>query len=198
MIQIHSCRSSSTFPRKLHFHLPQINRMESLRILESGSQHTLVRHHLARWTSLFLCHFYHECRQCHNLLDCPTGTESSQFNVKKIQFLWKLFVIWCSSLFLLRPTLVLEVVLSCRLVLNLRSAAGEVSASKAKPGGGLPWSNNSKTKMYTNPSSSIIAGDQSRSTDLQGTSTPGGVMKLEPNRARPESTWNALTLYTNK
>ena len=96
----------------------------------------------------------------------------------------------------IRPTLVLEVVLSCRLILNLRSAAGEISASKTKPAI-LPWSDNSKTRMYTNPSSSIIVGDQSRSTDLQVSSTLGREMKLEPNRRRHESIWNAQTLYTS-
>jgi len=97
----------------------------------------------------------------------------------------------------LTPTLVLEVVLSCRLILNLRSAAGESSASKTKPAI-LPWSSdNSKTRMYTNPSSSIIVGDQSRSTDLQIPSTLGKEVKLEPNRRRHESIWNAQTLYTN-
>ena len=99
-------------------------------------------------------------------------------------------------LFFFRPTLVLEVVLSCRLILNLRSAAGEISTSKPKPGT-FPWSDNSKTRTYTNPSSSNIVGDQSRSTDLQATSMLGKEMKLEPNRGRPESTWNAQTLYTN-
>jgi len=100
----------------------------------------------------------------------------------------------------LTPTLVLEVVLSCRLVLNLRSAADEILATKATSTlGVLPFSNHSKIRVYTNPSSSIIAGDQPRLSDLQGTSTLGSVMpvKLEPNRAQPESTWNALTLYTN-
>jgi len=102
----------------------------------------------------------------------------------------------------LTPTLVLEVVLSCRLVLNLRSAAasGEASTTSAMPGF-LPWSNSSKIRIYANnPSSSFIAGDhQSFTTDFRGsTSTLGRVLKLEPNRALPEYTWNALTLYTNK
>ena len=201
MTQIHSCRSSPTFLflRKLHFHLSQINRLESLRILESGSQYTLIRHHLARWTSLFLRHFYHECCQHHNLFDCPPVSESSQFNVETIQFFEKLlsFNVPLST----RPTLVLEIVLSCRLVLNLRSAASEVSESasiKAMPGF-LPWSNGSKTRIYANPSCSFIAGDQSPTTDFRGsTSTLGRVTNLEPNRALPEYTWNAMTLYTNK
>ena len=92
----------------------------------------------------------------------------------------------------------LEVVLSCRLVLNLRSTAGKISAFQPKPGV-LPWSDNSKTRTYTYPypSSSIIVGNQSRSSDIQGTSTLGRETKLEPNRARPdESIWNAETLYT--
>ena len=194
MTQLHSCRSTSAFrlPRKLHFYFFQINRMESLRILERRSWYTLVRHHLARWTSLFFCHFFHERRQRHNHLDRPTGSESSQFHVKMIQFFEKLLLF---DVPLSRPTLILEVVLSCRLVLNLRSAAGESSASKPKRAI-IPWSDNSKTRTYTNPSSSIIVGDQFRSTDLQVTSTLGKEMKLEPNRARPESTWNAQTLYT--
>ena len=106
--------------------------------------------------------------------------------------------------FLTRPTLVLEIVLSCRLVLNLRYATSQSSASsnRKRYGGAaiLPWSDNSKT---TNPSSSNIVGEQSqaRSTDLQVqvTTTHGGgneIMKLEPNRTRPESIWNAQTLYT--
>ena len=112
----------------------------------------------------------------------------------------KPIVIWRSSFyyFLNRPTLVLEVVLSCRLVLNLRSTAGKISAFQPKPGV-LPWSDNSKTRTYTYPypSSSIIVGNQSRSSDIQGTSTLGRETKLEPNRARPdESIWNAETLYT--
>ena len=167
--------------------------MESLRILERGSRYTLVQHHLAGWTSLFLCHFFHGRRQRHNLLDCPRGSESSQCNVKMIQF----FKNYCLfDVPLSRPTLVFEVVLSCRLVLNLRSAAGESSASKIRPAI-LSWSDKSKTGTYTN----ILVEDQSRSTDLQlqVTSTLGTETKLEPNRARPESTWNlnAQTLYTN-
>ena len=172
--------------------------MESLWILERGSRHTLVQHHLARWTTLFLCHFFHERRQRHNLLDCPTFSESSQFNVKMIQFFETYcYLMFLFLLFLNRPTLVLEVVLSCRLVLNLRSTAGKISAFQPKPGV-LPWSDNSKTRTYTYPypSSSIIIGNQSRSSDIQGTSTLGREMKLEPNRARPESIWNAETLYT--
>ena len=104
---------------------------------------------------------------------------------------------------LTRPTLVLEIVLSCRLILNLRYATSQSSASsnRKRYGGAaiLPWSDNSKT---TNPSSSNIVGEQSqaRSTDLQVqvTTTHGGQneMKLEPNRTRPESIWNAQTLYT--
>ena len=90
-----------------------------------------------------------------------------------------------------RPTLVLEVVLSCRLILNLRTAAGESPASKPKRAI-LPWSDNSKSD--NNPSSSIV-GNQFRSTDLQVTSTLGREVKLELNRVRPESGWNAQTLY---
>jgi len=110
----------------------------------------------------------------------------------------------------LTPTLVLEVVLSCRLILNLRSAVGQSSTStKLKPAN-LPWSNSSKTRTYTNPSSSLIIGDHSRSTELQVTSKNSSMpvlgaggrdspVKLEPNRAaRPESTWNAQTLYYTK
>ena len=169
--------------------------MESLRILESGNRHALVQHHLARRTTLFLCHFFHERCQRHNLFDSPTFSESSKFNVKMILF----FENYCYLMLLFpRPTLVLEVVLSCRLVLNLRSTAGEISALKPNPGV-LPWSNNSNNsqyRTYTYPSSSIIIGNQSRSSDIQGTSTLGREMKLEPNRARPESIWNAETLYT--
>ena len=193
MTQAYSCRSPSTFrlPRKLHFHFFQINCMESLRILERGSRYTLVQHHLARWTSLFLCHFFHERRQRHISLVCPRGSASNQFHVKMIQF----FENYCLfDVPLSRPTLVLEVVLSCRLILNLRSAVGESSAPKNRPAN-LPWSDNSKTRSDTNPSSSIIVGDQFRSTDLP---TLGRETKLEPNRAWPVSTWNPQSLYTNK
>ena len=93
MTQSHSCRSLSTFhlPRKTSFF--QINSVESLRILESGSRYTLVQHHLARWTSLFLCSFFHERCQRHHLRDCPTVSETSEFNVKMIQFFLNLIVI---------------------------------------------------------------------------------------------------------
>ena len=192
MTQTHSCRSSSSFSLSTETSLFQINCMESLRILERGSQYTLVRHNLARWIPLFLCHFFDERRQRHNLFDRPRGSESIQFNVKMISFLE---IYWLFDVsFSTRPTLVLEVVLSCRLILNLRSAAVEGSAFKTKPAI-LPWSDNSKTRSYNNPSSSIILGDQSRSTELQVSPKFGKEMKLEPNRARPESTWNAQTLY---
>ena len=195
MTQIHSCMSHSTFclPRKFYFHYFQIYCMESLRILEKGSRYTLVQNHLARWTSLFLCHFFHERCQRHNPHDGPGGTESSQFYVKMIQF-FENYCLYDAPLS--RPTLVFEVILSCRLVLNLRSAAGESSASKIRPAI-LPWSDNSKTGTSTNPSTSIIVGDQSLSTDLQVASTLGTETKLEPNRKWPESTWNTQTLYTN-
>ena len=89
----------------------------------------------------------------------------------------------------------MEVILSCRLLLNLRSAV-ESSASKLAPAV-LPWSENSNN----NPSNGVIIGDQFRSTEL--VLTQGREMKLEPARLQPidirvESTqWNAQTLYTN-
>jgi hypothetical protein len=98
MTQIHSCRSPSTFrlPRKLHFHSPRLTAWKAYGYWKVEVNTSLVRHHLARWTSLFLCHFFHERRQRHNLLDCPTGSESSQFNVKMIQF----FENYCHLMFL--------------------------------------------------------------------------------------------------
>ncbi|KAF8802037.1 hypothetical protein BYT27DRAFT_6777588 [Phlegmacium glaucopus] len=84
------------------------------------------------------------------------------------------------------PTLILEVILSCRLLLNLRSAGGS-SASKPQI---HPWFDNSKT--HVNPSSSVLK-EQTR-TD-PSSSTHGTEKKLEPNRR--DSTWNAQSLYTN-
>jgi len=94
----------------------------------------------------------------------------------------------------LTPTLILEVILSCRLLLNLRSA-GERSASKPPI---VPWSDNSQT--YTHPSSGALHGNPSRSTMELG-SIHGRGMKLEPNRQRPadikvDPNWNSQTLYT--
>jgi len=83
----------------------------------------------------------------------------------------------------LTPTLILEVILSCRLLLNLRSA-GQTSVSKLAPPI-IPSFNNSKT---------FNIGDQVHSTELP--STPGReVMKLPP--VRPVSIWNPESLYTN-
>ena len=106
MTQTHSCRSPRlfSFHGNLHIDFFQINSMESLRILESGSRYTLVQHYLAGWTSLFLCHFFHERRQCHNLLDCTTVSESSEFNVKNDSILLKLLLFDVPlSFFLLGP-----------------------------------------------------------------------------------------------
>ena len=166
--------------------------------MERGSRYILVQHHLATWSSLFLRHFFHERRQRYNLLDCPTGSEGSQFNVSRmIHF----FENYCFDVLLSRPTvtLVLQVVLSCRLVLNLRSAAVETSDSGSMPMLEFPpLSDNFKIRTYSIPSSSmIIVGDQSRSKDLHVTSTLGEKMNLEPNSAQPDDIWNAQILYTN-
>ena len=126
------------FHRNFILHFFQINCMESLWIHDRGSQYTLVQHNLARWTPLFLFHFYHEPRQRHNACDRPKGSESSQFNVKIVQFFLKTPLL---NIPLSRPTLVLEVVLSCRLVL-----AAKNSDSNPEPGI-HPWSNDSDRKV---------------------------------------------------
>lgn len=82
----------------------------------------------------------------------------------------------------------LEIALSCRLVLNLRSFAQESASIPLYRS--VPWSDNSKTQ--TNRSSGVIPGDQSRSKESASTQVTG--KKLEPNRAHP---WNAESLYTN-
>ena len=193
MTLLHFCRffQSFTIDKKLTLNSFQNNRVESIRVLEKGSQYSLVRYYLARWIALFLCHLFHERRQCHNIFGCPKDPKTSQFNVNMIQF----NQIYRYLILISRPTLVLEVVLSCRLILNLRSA-GEISASK------LPISSrsdNAKTPHAT-LSSGVLLEDQLRSTELASMHGPRE-MRLEPNRARPidtvDSTRNAQTLYTN-
>ena len=82
---------------------------------------------------------------------------------------------------LTRPTLILQVILSCRLLLNLR----EVHASTtSKPHWQPKWSDN--TKVVTNPSQSVSnlnpggPGDPIRSTEL--TMFNSSAIKLEPPR----------------
>ena len=76
-----------------------------------------------------------------------------------------------------RPTLVLEIVLSCRLIL-----AGESPDSKPKlqilPS--FPWSDTSQTRRCTSPSSSIITENHGSSSHLIERER-----KLEPNRRLP-------------
>ncbi|KIM41297.1 hypothetical protein M413DRAFT_445329 [Hebeloma cylindrosporum] len=91
----------------------------------------------------------------------------------------------------LTPTLMLEVILSCRLLLNLRGAYAPATGSQPRWGFGQPkWSNS--TKVPTNPSQNVSntwgPGDPiPRSTELT-MFNPSTVkldppsVKLEPNR----------------
>lgn len=95
----------------------------------------------------------------------------------------------------------MEVILSCRLLLNLRSAGGGSSTSKPQI---HPWSDNSK--IHANPSTSVLR-DQSRT---EVSSMHGTEKKLEPNRKNmsndikeedpirnAQATWDARSLYAS-
>ena len=178
------------FPRKLHF-----SRLTAWKAYGYWKEEVNTPLFDIIWRDGFLYFFVIFSMNAANVIIFSTVPEALRaFNLTLRWFNSLKFIDYLMFLFFTRPTLVLEVVLSCRLILNLRSAAVEGSAFKTKPAI-LPWSDNSKSRSYTNPSSSIILGEQSRSTELQVSPKFEREMKLEPNRARPESTWNAQTLY---
>ncbi|KAF8152921.1 hypothetical protein B0H34DRAFT_677156 [Crassisporium funariophilum] len=98
----------------------------------------------------------------------------------------------------LTPTLILEVVLSCRMILNLRETHGR-SASQPpllNSGSGPKWSDTSRSRMH--PLNDGPA-EQYESTELNSFHAPQ--MKLEPIRRAPvtgpidikvNSSWNAV------
>ncbi|KAF8961452.1 hypothetical protein BDZ97DRAFT_1829383 [Flammula alnicola] len=94
----------------------------------------------------------------------------------------------------LTPTLILEVVLSCRLLLNLREAH-DLSFSQPRWIPSQPkWSDNSKTR--TNPSHQTSSvGEQLQSTELVSFNP---TVKLQPNRKAIDSGSDTINIKVDK
>ena len=172
--------------------------MEGIRVLEERRKHSSVQGHLARRTSLFLCHILDEPDQCHNISYCSEDRSRYKFNVRNFFPFIKRFEFALTNERSLRPTLILEVILSCRLLLNLRGAQASTIPQPHLDVGQPKWSDTSKT-LRTSPSQNSVS--KLEEAVLHSTQLPVFEGKLEPNRRvvkeptafdllRVESSWS--------
>lgn len=104
--------------------------MEGIWFLEKRRGYTLIRSYMARRIPIFLRHSLHEYRQCGYISDSSSDSTSSQHWVCNAFILSeRAFEL---TTFMWRPTLMFQVIISCRLVLNLKSSGSQTtSASKS-------------------------------------------------------------------
>ena len=119
----------------------QLHCPENVRLLEERRQHAAGLCHMERWRALLLCNIFHELHKRNDFPDGTTLVTCHQSHVSRITVETRRG----SSNRDRSPTLVLTVILSCRLVLNLRTTHAKLSspANSSGPMGSDPTKNRS-------------------------------------------------------